>query len=277
MGRSDGICRSRRSSSARVPVRRVIDLFFSPVAWFMAAQFLGSGAILPFFFALHLRDYSTIPHSRVAQFLPSNKAKALIISTILGTLVPSWYTFGPPQLNRTPEQHQLILALWFYWPVYTGVLTHLLSPLLAKKESLATRRNWTVITYIFALLIAFSGNAYQRYSYFLTKDPALSWYEVFLPNAYEALEGGLLEKAKFFLQADWWCMTVPAMVWALAGLRRDGVVDEYQIMIVCVAGRFAWTLVGEMGLVAGVLAYKEVVLVDRETKKTEEVEAKKEK
>lgn len=245
----------------------------------MAAQALGAATVLPIYYLLHVNDASTVPTSRVAQYLPSNKSKAIILATIIGTLVPTWYTFGPAEVGRTPDEQQLFLTLWFFWPLYTAGLTYVIAPLLVKKESLKTRQFWTTIVYMFALLLSVAGNGYQRKTAYETQIPGLAWVQVFLPNYLQALnpENGLVEKAKFFLQADWWLVTLPALFWVIALWRRDRQTDGWALLKICIGARFAWTILDTMGVVSGMMLYKELTMEDEKVPtKTEVAETKKE-
>jgi len=86
-----------------------------------------------------------------------------------------------------------------------------------------------------------------------------------------------VEKAKFFLQVDWWLMTLPALFWAIALWRRDRQTDGWTLLKICIGARFAWTIIDTMGVVSAMMLYKELTMEDEKVPTKEEVaETKKE-
>ena len=145
----------------------------STTIWGILVQTIAAAIAYPIWTAIHLltSPCALSPQARspidsaTNLFVPPSYLRTLPLTTLLGFAIPTVLTALPSPRIIDHQTHQLFLAIWQAWPIWTGLLQFVLPALvdlvLPPKKAFvsASARNaaslrWLNINYAFALAIA---------------------------------------------------------------------------------------------------------------------------
>jgi hypothetical protein len=178
-------------------------------AWGVANQSYGAAFIYPIYCFLHLRRTRNSKEQENAP-LPRNEAKALIITSVIGSLLPLILIFPSLGLvDFTSEQRQGLIALYRVAPILFATIQPITVRFIATFQQIPgppdTNQSFVVGAYIFAGLYSTAAHTYAMMASLFDQNPATIFGRVFLPS-YTHVDAStptvIVDAAHLFLQYD---------------------------------------------------------------------------
>ena len=184
--------------------------------WAMLWNAFGAALIFPLYCIYHGRRTPSRENG-----LSLQKGRALPNSALLGILVPVAILLTP-HVDREPQQHQTIIALFLAAPIAIHFLQWLLAKSISYLLGEAGADHLRLVYVRLAYAITAVASAVPHFcvltTSLLTVDQATSFTRVFIPVPFLVQRDSshiILEGAHLFLQYDWLVFSLACMLWSV--------------------------------------------------------------
>ena len=195
----------------------------SAALWGLLWNGFGAAIIIPIYCYLHLRSQ---PAKRDSA-LPLNEAKALVATTVLGSLLPLILML-PPFLNCKIETQQAFTALFQLTPVIFVSLHYIAARCIAffsKNESYSDAgRPFVHQAWVFTGVCSATAHGYVLMMSLFSQNSATTFSRVYIPspaNVNLSASNRLTEGGQLFLQYDFIIISLTCILYAYLLLEQQ--------------------------------------------------------